>query len=364
VLGVVEQESIVDLSLCLRVLTTAALLVAIGGAPTAQVPFDRARDALNGGRQMRGVGGEAPVTSSIDRATTEVPSFDAFEPARLRPLREQPQDESGVFQVGPGSYDFQAASYCLHAGTHGPGGGDGYLYAPLEGSRTGVIRGILQGSVRHPELRQQEIQVLLWAILARTPLDRMPRQAQVAATSLLTARQLLELGTGSLPMMTPGIWDGGGRAIPPAMARAFQAEARLRQLFARADTPYAEFERVAVLRGDPEFDDGRRDVPRGRWSYHPDGYFVRFFPSGYDTTTIQVHVPEPATTASAAQPPAEPGFRFASRAEARAVSTASSSAGGLTPVSAGGSIRVDLSEVVAVPAARGRQRLAMSGRER
>jgi len=353
----------VDLTLCLRLLTTAALLVAIGGAPTAQVPFDRVRDVLGGGGQIRGIGGDDPVTSGIDRATTEVPSFDGFEPARWLPLREQPQDESGVFQLGPGSYEFKAASYCLHAGTHGPGGGDGYLYAPLEGSRSGAIRAILQGSVRRPDLRQQDIQVLLWAILARTPLDQMPRPAQVAATSLLTPRQLLELGAGSLPMMTPGIWDGGGRAIPPAMARVFQAEAHLRQLFARADTPYAEFERVAVLPGDPEPDDGRRDVPRGRWSYHPDGYFIRFFPSGYDKTTIQVHVPEPATTAGGAEAAGEPGFRFASRAEARPVSTASSSADRPTHVSPGEPVRVDLSEVVAVPAARGRQRLAMSGRE-
>ena len=56
----------------------------------------------------------------------------------------------------PGRNQFQAASYCLHAGTHGPGRGDGYLYAPLEGSRSGVIRAILQGSVGHPELPQQD----------------------------------------------------------------------------------------------------------------------------------------------------------------------------------------------------------------
>ena len=352
-----------DLFPCLRVLTTAGLLLAIGGVPTAQVPFDRIRDVLGDGRQMRGIGGDDPVTSSIDRATTVVPSFDGFEPAQWLPLREQPQDGSGVFQVGPGTYEFQAASYCLHAGTHGPGRGDGYLYAPLEGSRSGAIRAILQGSVRHPDLRQQDIQVLLWAILARTPVAQMPRQAQIAATRLLTQGQLIELGAGSIPLRTPGIWDGGGRAMPPAMARVFQAEARLRQLFARADTPYAEFERVAVLLGDPESDAGRRDVPRGRWSYHPDGYFIRFFPSGYDKTTIQVHVPQPATTAGADEAAGEPGFRFASRAEVGAVPSASSAARRPPYGSPGGPVRVDLSEVVAVPAARGRQRLAMSGRE-
>lgn len=352
-----------DISLRFRVLTTVALLVAIGGVPTAQAPFDRLRDMLGDRGLLRAIGANAPVTSSIDRATTEAPSFDGFEPARWLPLREQPQDDSGVFHVAPGSYELQAASYCLHAGTHGPGRGDGYLYAPLEGSRSSVIRAILQGSVRHPELRQQDIQVLLWAILARTPLDQMPRRAQIAATSLLTPQQLLELGVGSFSVMTPGIWDGGGPAMPPATARVFQAEARLRQLFARADTPFAEFERVAVLLGDPEPDAGRRDVPRGRWSYHPDGYFIRFFPSGYDKTTIQVHVPEPTTTAGAAEIAGEPGFRFASRAEARTASTESPSADRAIHVSPGGSIRVDVSEAVAVPAARGRQRLAMSGRE-
>jgi hypothetical protein len=344
-------------------MTTAALVVAIGGAPTAQVPFERLRDVLGDGEPMRGIGGNAPVTTSIDRATTEVASFDGFEPSRWLRLRDQPQDESGVFEVAPGSYEFQAASYCLHAGTHGPGRGDGYLYAPLEGSRSGVIRAILQGSVGHPELPQQDIQVLLWAILARTPVDQMPRRAQAAAARLLAPGQLLELGVGAVLKMTPGIWDGGGRSMPPAMARVFQAEARLRQLFARADTPYAELERVAVLLGDPEPDAASREVPRGRWSYHPGGYFIRFFPRGYDQTRIQVHVPEPIATARTPEAPGEPGFLFASRAEVPAFSAAGSPAGRPIHVSPAGTVRVDLSEAVAVPAARGRQRLALSGRE-
>jgi hypothetical protein len=147
------------------------------------------------------------------------------------------------------------------------------------------------------------------------------------------------------------------------MARVFQAEGRLRQLFARADTPYAEFERVAVLLGDPEPDAAARDVPRGRWSYHPGGYFIRFFPRGYNQTTIQVHVPEPTTTAPTTEARGEPGFLFASRAEAPALSADRSPAGRPTHVSPAGTVRVDLSEAVAVPAARGRQRLAISGRE-
>lgn len=343
----------------LRVLTTAAVLVAIGGVAAAQIPVDRMRDVLGGGGLLRAIGGDAPVTTSIERATAEAPSLDGFEPARLLRLQDQPRDASGAFEVAPGAYEFQAASYCLHAGTHGPGRGDGYLYAPLEGSRSRVIRAILQNSVAHPEVSQRDIQVLLWAILARTPVDEMPRWARATAERLLTPAQVMELGIGAIPLTTPGIWGGDRASLPPAMARVLRAESRLRQLFARADTPYQELERVAVLLGDPDPDPIRRDVPRGRWSAHPDGYYVRFFPSGYDNTRLQVYVPEPTTPTAAA---GAPGFRFASRA------AASPSSGGAAarhvPVTLAGRVRVDLSEAVAVPAARGRQRLAMSGRER
>jgi hypothetical protein len=164
--------------------------------------------------------------------------------------------------------------------------------------------------------------------------------------------------------MTPGIWSVGNAAMPPAVARVFQAEASLRQLFARADTPYSEFERVAVLLGEPAPDDARREVPRGRWSYHPDGYYIRFFPSGYNETRIEVHVPQPTTiTRSGAAADVSGGFRFASRAIVPTVPAAGYGAGRAMQPSPGGAVRVDLSEIVAVPGARGRQRLAMSGRE-
>ena len=339
----------------LRVATTAALAAVLSTVPSAQVPFGQIRDILGAGGP-HGAGSDSPVTTSLGRAVTAVEALDRFEPAVWQPLQDQPQDGSGAFHLMPGAYDFQAASYCLHAGTHGPGGGEGYLYAPLEGSRRAVIRAILQNSVGHREIPQQEIQVLLWAILARTSLHQMPRPAQAAAARLLTPGELLELGGASFRAVTPGIWSGGGQALPPAVSRVLQAEAQLRQLFTRDDTPYAELERVAVLLGDPEPDPGWRDVPRGRWSSHPDGYFIRFFPSGYDKTRIQVYVPEPRAVARDGLS----AFSFSSRAGIPGeASIGSSDAIPFNPV---GAVRVDLSESVAVPAARGRQRLAMSAR--
>jgi hypothetical protein len=33
-------------------------------------------------------------------------------------------------------------------------------------------------------------------------------------------------------------------------------------------------------------------VPSGRWSMHPDGYFVRYLPSGYSSTRVEIWVPQ------------------------------------------------------------------------
>ncbi len=37
---------------------------------------------------------------------------------------------------------------------------------------------------------------------------------------------------------------------------------------------------------------GSRAVPSGRWSLHPDGYYVRYLPQGYSHTVTQIWVPQ------------------------------------------------------------------------
>ena len=34
------------------------------------------------------------------------------------------------------------------------------------------------------------------------------------------------------------------------------------------------------------------DTPRGIWTLHPDGYYVRYYPSGYSVTKTQIYVPK------------------------------------------------------------------------
>jgi len=245
--------------------------------------------------------GEPPISTSLDEALTEIPYLDGYEPTHVFPLSPLLQEPDGSFRLSPGAFAYQAQSYCLKAGTHGPGGGDGYLYAPLAGPKGTIVRHILQNSVAHPEIPQGKIQVLLWAIIARTKISDTGPEIQHTATQLLTKKEIRELDGGALGLVPGSVMREAMGRLPPAARQVFEAEAQLRQLLTQPNASYAELERVAVLAGEPPFDSDSRLVPVGRWSYHPDGYFIRFLPSGYSRTLIQLGVPAPVAIERDAQ---------------------------------------------------------------
>ena len=37
---------------------------------------------------------------------------------------------------------------------------------------------------------------------------------------------------------------------------------------------------------------GSQDIPSGRWSLHPDGYYIRYVPQGYSHTVVGIWVPQ------------------------------------------------------------------------
>jgi hypothetical protein len=235
--------------------------------------------------------GEPPVTTSLDDALTEVPWLDGYDPSFLLPLEGFPMDAEGRFRLIPGAYAFAAQSYCLKAGTHGPGGGDGYAYAPLAGPKSTIVRKILRGSAAHPEIPQHDVQVLLWAIIARTKPSDMPREMRLTAARLLTPQEIAQLEGGALGLVPEPLMRRAMAELPPFAREVFEAEARIRSMLSQANASYADLERVAVLAGAPPPDPEGRLVPERRWSYHPDGYFIRFDPSGYSRTTIHLIVP-------------------------------------------------------------------------
>jgi hypothetical protein len=47
-----------------------------------------------------------------------------------------------------------------------------------------------------------------------------------------------------------------------------------------------------VLSGAAPRGEGSIEIPSGRWSMHPDGYYIRYIPSGYSSTRVEIWVPQ------------------------------------------------------------------------
>jgi hypothetical protein len=233
-----------------------------------------------------------PISTSIADARWGDPGQDGFTPPTPKQdLARLQRTPAGGFVLQPGYFAFHDQSYCLHAGTHGPGGGDGYLYAPPLGAARDTVIAIVRNSVRHPEIGQHTIQALLWAILARARIENLSDEQRVAAAQLMTPRQLAGLNRGVIDMLSAGpIADN----LPREVRSVLQAEADLRRMLATPGTSYAELERVAVLAGMAPVGAGSVEVPTGRWSHHPDGYWIRYLPGGYTNTVVEIWVPEGA----------------------------------------------------------------------
>lgn len=237
------------------------------------------------------------LTTNISDAVTEVPFLDDFDPEGAIPMSSLPRTPEGGFVLEqPGNYMFECQSYCLRAGTYAPGegrGGNGYLFTPLKGPQSDIIRNILKRSYLHPEIPQRDIQVLLWAIISRTKIKNMSTEMQYTAAKLLTSKEILRINGGALGLIPRKLMDTAFEDLPPAARRVMEAEARLRAMLNETFASYEELERIAVLHGQPPLVEGDREVPLGRWSFHPDGYFIRYFPRGYQRMLIELSLPEP-----------------------------------------------------------------------
>ena len=90
---------------------------------------------------------EPVITTGLDDAVFECPEMDGFEPEFFTPLYDMPFNSDGLIFLLPGAYELEARSYCLHAGSYvSDTGGNGYIYAPLEVSRSDIIQAILDRS--------------------------------------------------------------------------------------------------------------------------------------------------------------------------------------------------------------------------
>jgi hypothetical protein len=221
--------------------------------------------------------GPQPVSTNIKDALWGDPSKDSFTPpGRAQPLTGLARSGNGGFVLQAGYYSMLAQSYCLHAGTHGPGGGDGYLYAPVKGSAKDAVETILRNSPSHPEIEQREIQLLLWAIVAKAKFEDLDPRLKMVAAQLLSKKQLASLNRNALSALSSANSLVG---LPGPLRTVLEAESRMRSMLTLPGSSYSDIERVAVLGGVAPRGEGSVDTPATRWNQHPDGYWVRYKPS-------------------------------------------------------------------------------------
>ena len=271
----------------------AASFVTVGAASAASAQLGGLGGVLKKLPVPNLLGGKEPITTSLQDAKWGDASQDGFVPDEAaRSLMELQRTPNAGFVLQPGYFQFTDQSYCLKAGTHGPGGGDGYLFAPPQGPAEDAVLTIVRNSVHRPEIPQQSIQQLLWAIIARAKFEDLSGELQVTASQLLTPRQIASLNRSALDILQGNALTDALGGVPEPLRQIAEAEARLRQMLTTPGASFAEMERIAVLTGNAPLGAGSREVPSGRWSNHPDGYHVRYLPSGYSSTKVDIWVPQ------------------------------------------------------------------------
>ena len=221
-----------------------------------------------------------PITSSFDDVNTVSITNDDFLGGKTPDsLMALPRTEDGAFVLSPGYYEANFKSYCLQPGTPAPSGHDAYFLAPLNGSRKGIIETILRKSQKESHLEQKNIQLLLWSVVSRSDFNKLSSDVQSTAMQLLSPKQLFELQGGMLAVVKTV-----ANVLPSAMRQN-----KLQHLFDLGISSYEAFEQLAVVSGPSQI--RQTDFKRDQWYKHENGYFVRYYPNGYQQTKIQVYLP-------------------------------------------------------------------------
>lgn len=286
----------------MRVACTLALgVVFLSSSLAAQIPrpgelADLARKLPSLDRFMR----NRPLDSSIDDSPGPQLFLDKREAAINRQpgdMKRLPRTSNGGFVLRPGLWEGSFESYCLRPATRGPSGAqsDGYLWAPLKGPRANAIGIILRGAAAHPNISQDDIQMLLWAIVARTRVSEMPPQLQAAARALLPPNEINAISVDGLQVIDAADRTSLFRGVTGPIRQALEIESDLRYEFSQGNANYEQIERLAILNGTTAQPTNKNAVRRGQWSRHPGGYYVRYFPDSFRHMRLQVLVPNRVT---------------------------------------------------------------------
>lgn len=240
----------------------------------------------------------------VDLKNTLPPEFGAD--ATYKQLSSLTKNADGLYELKPGFYETTNLSYCLKAGTHRPAKGDAYGNAPILGKMDDIVETILLRSqelwrgkgggnsslIGSTLISQKDVQLLLWAIIAKADFDDMQNKTKAVVVALLSPEQIVKLNGGAVKSVANFASDKGWLEKPAFVRSIEEAEQSLRQLYKSGNSSYEDFERLAVLAG---VNSEAQPVEYGTWFKHKDGFYIRYEPHGYQRTHIKLYVPENKT---------------------------------------------------------------------
>ena len=150
---------------------------------------------------------------------------------------------------------------------------------------------IRRETARHPEIPPGDVQLLLWGLIARTPVREMDAPLQAAARAMMTPAQITRANGGALAKIPEEIRDQLFASADPVTRRVLEAESAIRDRLAEPGATLADLEDIAMPERDDSADRGP-EVPPSRWSFDSRGYFVRYKADTYSEMTTEAYVPE------------------------------------------------------------------------
>ncbi len=272
-------------------------LVIVGTALFANAQFD---DILKGKIKIKLptlaelTQGEAPLSTSIKDATfLGWPELDKLNPKDFTKLTNEDRNKNNLYQLKTGNYEVLLKSFCGRGYTHGPTEGMGYLDAPWKGGKVKFLKEIIKAYNAKPEVDRGDVQLLIWATLARVNPKDMKGGAQSALIQLLGDKGAKMMAEGALTNFAEDALKPLYNQADKAMRPFLEYDNKMRGLFTKANTTYAEFERLSVLPKPAEAP--KSIIPVERWQIHPKGYLFRAYVDGYAHTTLQIVVPRKLT---------------------------------------------------------------------
>jgi hypothetical protein len=201
-------------------------------------------------------------------------------PAGMQPdsLNNLPATQYGGFVLSPGFYEAEFKTFCLQPGTPDPSPRDAYLQSPVTGFRSDIVESVLLNSRKRSDLKQKNVQLLLWSVVSNSKYDNLSKDVRADAERLLTSKQIFELKGG---------WANVVRTVSNNIPSGNSDFKRILDLGSES---YEKIEKLAVLPEPSQIH--RPDYKLDQWYKQEDGYFVRYFPVSYKSVKMQVYVPD------------------------------------------------------------------------